>query len=243
MMKNKLSKRETVLTIFILSGIMLTVAKLFYGTFFAAVFLLPFMIPLYKQRKKQLLERKVQKYEMMFKDMLIALSDALKAGYSVENAMIESYQSVQNLYGTRSEICAEMRWMLSQLQLNVPIELIFKEFAGKTKLKDAVLFYEIFAVAKKVGGNMSMVIKSVTDSIVLKESVKAEIDVEINGKKMEHRVMMVIPIFLILYVSISSKGFLDVMYETVLGKIIMSICILGYCIAYLWGAKIVCVEV
>lgn len=242
-MKSKLSKREIFLNILMLSGIILTIAKLFYGTFFASVFLLPLIIPLYKQRKRQLLEKKIQKFEIMFKDMLTALSDALKTGYSVENAMRESYQSMQNLYGTHSEICTEMRSMLSQLQLSVPIESVFKDFARRTKLKDAVLFYQIFAVAKKMGGNMDMVIKSVTDSIVLKESVKAEIDVEINGKKMEHRVMMVIPFFLILYVSASSEGFLNVMYQTILGKIIMSMCVAGYFIAYLWGEKIVRVEV
>jgi tight adherence protein B len=242
-MIHKLSTKEKLIQIAVLLLLIMFLAKMFYGTFFAGVVLIPMIIPLYKQRKKQLLEKKKQKMECMFKDMLVSLSDALKTGYSVENALKESYQDIRKIYGNRSPICVEMRLMISRIKLNVPMEEVLKEFALRTEMKAAGQFYQVFSVAKRTGGNMTEVIKSVTDSLVLKEAVKEEITVEIHGKRMEHRIMMGIPVFMVLYVSTTSAGFLDVMYETMLGRIVMTFCIVGYIIAYLWGEKIVQVEV
>lgn len=242
-MKNKLSKKEILFNIFILLLILLFIAKLFYGTFIAMVILLPFIIPLLKKRKEQILKRKQQKLERMFKDMLVSVSDALKTGYSVENALKESYKDMISLYGEHSDICTEMRQMISRIKLNVSIEDVFQEFANRSELKNAKLFSQIFSVAKRTGGNMVEVIKSVTDNIVLNETVKEEIETEIYGKRMEHRIMMLIPFILICFVSVSSDGFLDIMYETLLGKIIMTICVFGCFVAYVWGEKITEMEI
>ena len=86
---------------------------------------------------------------------------------------------------------------------------------------------------------MTEVIKSVTDDIVLKEEAKEEIDTSITEKRLEQKVMTVIPMFIIFYVTVSSPGFLDIMYESILGKIIMSVCIGAYICAYIWGERII----
>lgn len=242
-MNIKLSTKEKASQIIVLLLLIMFLAKMFYGTFFAGVILLPMIIPLYKQRKRQLTEQKQQQLERMFKDMLVSVSDALKTGYSMENALKESYQDMRKLYGNGSMICVEMRLMLSRIQFNISVEEALKDFTQRIGIKEARTFYHIFSVAKRTGGNMGQVIKTVTEQLVLKEAVKEEIYVEIHGKKLEHRIMMGIPVFMIFYVSTSSDGFLNVMYETILGRIIMSGCIVLYLIAFLWGEKIVRVEV
>ena len=57
---------------------------------------------------------------------------------------------------------------------------------------------------------MNNVIKRVIENIVIKESVKEEINVAINDKKLEQRIMTVIPLLLIGYISMASPGFLDI---------------------------------
>ena len=91
--------------------------------------------------------------------------------------------------------------MTSRLKLNTPIEMVFKDFAERTDLESAHMFYNTFSIAQKSGGNMNNVIKRVIENIVLKESVKEEINVAINDKKLEQRIMTVIPLFLIGYIS------------------------------------------
>lgn len=235
----KVSKAEKVVNILIIELIIFIIGKMFYGSFVMGFVLMPLTIFLYRERKEQIMQEKKNVLERQFKDMLITVSDGLKTGYSVENAIKGSYKDMKLLYGKDSAICREIKIMTSQMKLNVGTEKIICEFAQRVQLKNAKLFAEVFCVSKRTGGNMPQVIKSVTDNIVLKEETREEIHTSITEKRMEQKVMAVIPIFMIVYILIASPDFLDVMYETVAGKLIMTMCILAYVAAYLWGEKIV----
>ena len=171
--------------------------------------------------------------------MLISVSDALKVGYSFENAIRECYRDMCSIYGVDSVICGEIKIMISQIKLNIRTQEVVDNFAKRVDLKNAKLFSQIFQVAKSTGGNMTEIIKSVTDDIVLKETTRDEITASVTEKRMEQRIMSVIPIFIILYITITTPGFLDVMYASVLGKLIMTGCIAAYVMAYLWGERII----
>ena len=51
--------------------------------------------------------------------------------------------------------------------------------------------------------------------------------------------MTIIPIFIIVYITLTSPGFLNIMYETLFGRLIMTGCIAAYVAAYIWGEKII----
>lgn len=233
------SKKDKVINILVIEAVMFLIGRLFYGSFLAGIFLTPFTIFIYRERRKQILAKKRMRLEKQFKDMLISISDGLKTGYSVENAIKDSYRDMCSIYGKESDICKEIKIMISQIKLNTGVEKVIWEFSKRVELKNVELFAQIFQVAKKTGGNMADVIKSVTDDIVLKEEVKEEINTAITEKRLEQKVMSVIPMFIIVYITVSSPGFLDVMYESLLGKLIMTGCIDGYVAAYIWGERMI----
>lgn len=234
-----ISKKEKIINILVIEIVVLIIGKLFYGSFIGGGFLTPLTMFLYKERKQQIIVKKRRMLERQFKDMLISVSDGLKTGYSVENAIKDSYRDMCSMYGRNSEICREIQIMVSQIKLNTGTEKVIWQFSKRIGLKNAVLFARIFQVAKKTGGNMTEVIKSVTDDIVQKEEVKEEINTAITEKRMEQKVMTVIPIFIILYITVSSPGFLNIMYESIFGRFIMTACIGAYVTAYIWGERII----
>lgn len=234
-----ISKKEKIANALVIQVIMITLGKLFYGNFIAGIFLTPVTVVLYKERIKSMIVKKRRTLERQLKDMLSSISDGLKTGYSVENAIKESYRDMRLMYGEESEICRQIKIMVSQLKLNAGTEKVIWEFSKRIQLKNAGLFAQIFQVAKKTGGNMPEVIKSVTDDIVLKEEAKEEISTTITEKRIEQKVMTVIPIFIIMYITISSPGFLDIMYNSLLGRMVMTVCIIAYVAAYIWGEKII----
>lgn len=235
----KISKKEKIINILIIEIMMIIIGKLFYGSFPGGIVLTPLSIFIYKERKVQIVAKKRMTLEKQFKDMLISISDGLKTGYSVENAIKDSYKDMCSMYGKDSEICKELSIMISKIKLNTGTEKVIWEFSERVKLKNARLFAQIFQVAKRTGGNMPEIIKSVTDDIVLKEEAKEEINTAITEKRMEQKVMSVIPMFIILYINVSSPGFLSIMYENLLGKVVMTGCIIAYAAAYIWGEKII----
>ena len=238
----KITKRDIIFNLLLVLLMLIISSYLFYGTVWAAFYLSPLSIIIFRFRKKQILKIKKQNLEKQFKDMLISISDSLKTGYSIQNALKESYRDMISTYGYESLVCVEMRLMLSRLKLNVNEEKVFQDFAERTDLRNAFLFSRIFSVAKRTGGNMTEVIRNVTENIVIKENVKEEIEVSIAEKKLEQRIMTVIPIFLILYIKLMSPGFLDVMYESILGRIIMTIGMGMYVAAFIWANKIIEME-
>ena len=234
-----ISKKEMLANLVMIELVVIIVGKLFYGSFIAWVIISPLSMLIYKERKKQIIQRKTRQLEIQFKDMLISVSDALKVGYSFENAIRECYRDMCSIYGVDSVICGEIKIMISQIKLNIRTQEVVDNFAKRVDLKNAKLFSQIFQVAKSTGGNMTEIIKSVTDDIVLKETTRDEITASVTEKRIEQRIMSVIPIFIILYITITTPGFLDVMYASVLGKLIMTGCIAAYVMAYLWGERII----
>ena len=224
-MNSNITKREYIINLCFIVSSLLLVAKLFYGKFIVAVFLLPLTIPIMCERKHKIQRKKKRALEKQFKEMLISLSDALNTGYSLENAVGESYRDMISLYGYHGNICVQLRQMISQIKLNVTVETVFREFGKHSGLKNAVFFANI---------------KNVTENIVLKETVREEIEVMIHEKKMEQKVMLIIPLVLILYVNVTSPGFLSVMYQGIIGPTVMTIFVILYAAAYLWTEK--CIE-
>ena len=66
---------------------------------------------------------------MQFREAIRSLSAALNVGYSVENAMREAFRDLQLLYEKEDYIIREFRYMLRQLEMNLPVENVWKEFA------------------------------------------------------------------------------------------------------------------
>jgi tight adherence protein B len=234
-----MAKKEIIINFIIIQILMFIVGKLFYGTILAGIALGPLSVVILKERKKQITLKNKNKLEKQFKDMLISVSDGLKTGYALENAIKESYKDMRSVYGEKSNICVELRMLISRINLNVGCEKAVNEFAERLDLKNARTFAQMVMVAKRTGGNLSEIIKNVTEDIVLKEETREEINAAVSEKRNEQRIMTVIPLLIIIYVTVSSPGFFDVMYESVMGKLIMTFCIVLYITAYVWGERIV----
>ena len=172
-------KKKTV-SLIIIGLLVILMGRMFYGSFKAGIIILPLVIPIYRQYSTKYKDRAKAEFEHQYKEMLVALKDGIVTGYSVENGLKESYREMVNIYGYDGLICSELRLMTSRLKLNTPIEIVFKDFAERTDLESAHMFYNTFSIAQKSGGNMNNVIKRVIENIVLKESVKEEINVAIN---------------------------------------------------------------
>ena len=137
----------------------------------------------------------------------------------------------------------EFRSMVSQLQMNQNLEDLLQSLAIRSGIEDIRNFAEIFAVSKRSGGNLIAIIRNTVQSISQKNETRKEIQVVLSAKKMEQNMMSVIPCLILFYVQTVSPGFLDSMYHNAAGVFIMSVSLMVYGGAVLWGRKIVDIEV
>ena len=177
-----------------------------------------------------------------FKEMMLSVSAALSAGYSIENSIRESRKDIELLYGKKSLLLPEVDRMILSVENSIPIEKAISEFASECDVEDIKCFSDIFCIAQKTGGNMVEIVKSTADKISSKIEVNREIKTMIAAKKMESRIMNVVPLLIIVYFWITSPGFLDCLY-TVGGHIFMTILFLIYIFGCMLSNKIANIKI
>lgn len=104
-------------------------------------------------------------------------------------------------------------------------------------------FVTVFIVAKKSGGDSVQIIRKAIATICEKIEVEQEILVGLAAKKLEFKIMSGVPIAILLYMRTAFVEFMDILYGNMLGVCIMTICLGVYILAFVWGSKIVEIEV
>ena len=147
------------------------------------------------------------------------------------------------LYGKNGIIVKELRVLSGRLASNETLESILSDFSNRSAIEDINDFTEIFITAKRSGGDLNAIIRKASAHISEKIEVKREIDTLMSAKKMEQKIMNAVPFLIILYISYSSPGFLNVLYGNVTGITVMTVCFAVYGVAFLIAQKMVSIEV
>ncbi len=216
---------------------------LFFKSVFAFILLVPGIFFYHRYYKKELEERYRETLAGEFKDAILSISAALRAGYSMENALQEGYEEMKNMYGEQSPICREFQIMRNQLSVGMPLETVFSEFASRSKAEDINTFSSVFSIAKRTGGDLVEIIQKTASDIASKIDTQNEIAVVIRSKRLEQNIMMLMPPLIILYIDLSAGSILAPLYQTILGRIVMFLCLGVYIGAYFLSRKIMKIEV
>ena len=194
-------------------------AYTFYRSVLAFLFLLPvaFLYPVYK--KKDLKKERIRRLTLQFKEGIMVLASFLSAGYSLENSLSLSVKELEGLYGKTGMITEEFSYM-----------------EAGVRIQDVDQFAQVFAAAKRSGGELTDIISQTAGIIRDKIQVQEEIHTLTAARVFEQKIMNGIPFGIILYIDFTSPGFFHVMYETWLGRIFMTAC-LGIYVGAVFLAK------
>lgn len=215
----------------------------FYRSALACIFLFPLFVLFVREKKKDLAKKRRRELSIQFKDLVLALSANVKAGYSIENALRESYRDMELLYGADSPICFEVRHMLRGLDNNMVLEKLLYDLGVRSGLPDIMQFADVFLIAKRGGGNLTEILEKTAEMVEQKIETDKEIQLMVGAKKMEQKIMNMVPFLIIFYIGTTSRGFFDVLYHNLVGVAVMTACLLFYGAAYLLSKRIVEIEV
>lgn len=219
--------REWLLYAGIGAGVMGLVGWVFYRNGFIILIasLLGLFYPHFK--KKDLIEKRRNVLRVQFKDLLYYLGAALSAGKSVEQAFVQVHTILKGLYpGKRSDIVRETELILGRLQMNENIESLLKDFAVRTGIEEIHHFADVFSVCKRTGGNLIDVIRTTAAMISERIEIRQEIETSLAGKKQEQKLLTLSPVALVLFISAMSKEFMDPLFTTAAGRVIMTVSLL-----------------
>ena len=190
----------------------------------------PFLI------RNDLKRRRLEYLRVQFKDAILALASCLNAGYSVENAFVEVLKEVNRIYGSESMISEELRLMIHKTKVNRTLEEALMDFAVRSGLDDVKSFADVFLAAKESGGELMKIIARTAEIIGEKIRIREDILTATASRRLEQKIMSAIPVVIVCYLELTSPGFFDVLYTTVVGRGIMTGCLAVYLGSY-WLAK------
>ena len=165
------------------------------------------------------------------------------AGMSMENAWREAEKGIQAMHGEKSVLYPELKEINALIETNVSMEQVLLAFAYRSGVDDIISFTEVFAYGKRSGGNWRKIIEDTTLRMEERYETEKQIEVMISAKKMEQNIMNVIPLFMILFLQISSGDYMDILYGNPIGIICMSICLMGYGLSIYLAQKIMKIQV
>ena len=235
--KRVLAKREISACMFVYILLSALTAWLFYDCIYLFPVFFPFFFLFtgYVARAKE----NKQKEELTegFLRALISVAASITAGMSPENAFITAGHDMEKLYGT-SPVIGELNTVNSQVRTGIRLEDALSEMAERSGIAEMYDFAVVFRVAKQNGSDFPSVISSCVDIMETKRQTECEAKVMIRSKQYEQRIMCVIPPGILLYLRLSSGGFIRVLYHNPSGIAVMTACLAVYVIAICLAEKI-----
>lgn len=218
-------------------------AYFFYHSYIAVFLLSPYVYYFLQKKRKELCLKRKQELCLQFRDMILSLSECLYAGYSVENAFREVYRDMHLLHGGDALICQEICHIIISLENNAVLEKLLSDLGNRSGVDDIRDFGEIFAIGKRSSGDLKEIIRSSAAVIGEKIEIKRDIRTLISAKVFEQKIMSVVPFAIILYISVTSKGFFAPLYHNAAGIVIMTGCLFVYVLSGYLSGKIIGIEV
>ena len=179
-----------------------------------------------------------EELNLQFRECILSVATSLRAGYAVENAFVESRSDMRLLYGEDSYIYEELEILRRGLVINLTLEELLADLAIRSGSDDILQFSQVFAIAKRNGGNLSEIIQTTSVMLGQRIDAKKEIATLLSGRQMEQNVMKLMPFGILLYIGSSYPGYFDTLYHNWQGNAIMTVCLALYLTAYVLGDKI-----
>ncbi len=217
---------------------------MFYDTYIG-IALAPFIFYLTKKTVESLLaERRRRALRNQFRDVLYSFSSSFAAGAHMEEAMEISAFQIGELYGEDSYMEKELLYMIKKMRETAGGDVeLWNDLAIRSGLEDIEDFARVFAACRDSGGDLVQAVDRASVLIVEKINIENEMRTLFSQKKTEGRMVGVMPLMMILFLRITSPSYLDVMYESILGRILMTIAALSMIYSIYMTEKITRIEV
>ena len=216
---------------------------IFYKSIIIFSCLFPFCFLYPNLKRKELIAAKKRRLVVEFKEAIMILSSLLNAGYSLENSVKEALVELRLLYVKDNLIIKEFEYINQLIYMNISVERAFDDLAYRSHSEDIRSFAKVLRIAKRSGGELESIIAHTVGVIGDKVRIKEEIITMTTAKRFEQNVMNIFPLFIVLYIDISSPGFFNIMYTTIIGRACMSIGLAVYLFAIYISKRLLNIEV
>lgn len=230
---------------FFMAGYVLlaVIGQIFYGNVWFSFFFGLTIVFFTDRYKRHLAIKRKNLMRNQFGDLLYALSASVATGRQLRIALQDAYVNLGYMYNANTPLMEELKMMNKSMTENREREqIILTGFAERSGVPDIQSFVDVYLSCRQAGSDLNQVIANASQVLMEKMSIEREIRVMTSQKQFEGKIISAMPILVILFLNLSSPGYLDVMYQTGFGRLIMTMALIGIFFAYLLTEKITNIE-
>ncbi len=225
-----------------LAGIL--ISYLMYRQIFFAIIAVPLAPWAKKLFSEYLADKRRRHYLIEFKDFLFLASTSIGAGRSMKDAIHESIPTLQSIHGKESVLADALAKAYDRIENGGENDVaVLNDVATASGLEDVYDFVTIYSICKTSGASLIIAMNKASSVIIDKMTIEREIEEMISRKKAEGMVIFIMPIIVILFLNMFAPDYIAPMYETIAGRLIMTLVIASAAGIYLLIQKITKVEI
>ena len=205
------------------SGLCMLIAYLIYNSVWGVLPAIPVCVLLYRKDVQAAKEKKKDQLTVEFKDFLVMLAGELNAGRSLETAIIRLSENYTGTGPAAALMKKALLVMAHGLTLSRTPEQLIREMGKRNGIKEIMDFAGLISINKYYGGEMSAVTRRTADGIADRQMLLSEVQTMVAAKRLESMVMVATPFAIIAYMRLTNPGYMEMMYDTLPGKLVMTV--------------------
>lgn len=172
-------------------------------------FIIGFFLPnLFLENMKN---RRTKKLNSQLPEALSIISNGLRAGYSIVQAMTVASKELQE------PISQEFDKVIRDNSLGKPLEDALVDMANKVEDEDLGMFVTAMLIQRQVGGNLSEILESISRTIRERVKIRGEIKTLTSQSRFSAVVISIMPIGLAVAIAMLNPAYIKILVESPIG--------------------------
>ena len=216
----------------------------FYGNIIAAMIAGALSVSGLKTYRKTLAARRRSELRVQFKDLLYSVSSSVSSGRHLNEALEDSEGAVALIHGRESILAVEIRNMCRVMRdTNCSEDVVLTDLSKRSGIREIADFTDVCLTCKYSGGDLTKMISKAVYLLTQNIELQKEKDVMLSQKKLESKILAVMPVAVTALINLASSDYLAMMYTTFTGRVIMTIALAGTAGSFLWSSRMINAEV
>lgn len=216
----------------------------FYGNLIAGLVAASFSVAGVRAYKKTLADKRKSELRIQFKDLLYSVSSSIASGRHLNEALEDSESAVSLIHGHDSILAVEIRNMSRVMKdTNCSEDVVLTDLSRRSGIREISDFTDVCLTCKYSGGDLTRMISKAVYLLTQNIELQKEKDLMLMQKKLESRILAVMPVAVTALINLASSDYLETMYTTFTGRIIMTIALAGTVGSFLWSSWMIHADV
>jgi tight adherence protein B len=181
--------------------------------------------------------RRAKAFNASLPDTLQLLSGSLRAGYSLVQGIEAVSREVEEPMGK------ELRRVITEARLGREVEDALDSVAERMASPDFAWAVMAIRIQREVGGNLSELLMTVSDTMVHRERLRRDIAALTAEGKISAMILGLLPLGLGAFMWLSNPEYMQPLGGTGLGQFMLVLATISLLIGFAWMKKIISIEI